>query len=183
MRSNLFVSGRLAALVAGAAFAGMLAASPASAAVEAGILSCNVAGGVGAIVASQKAVSCSFRPSDRAPVEFYTGSITRVGLDISNTTGGVLSYRVISTSTGLAPFSLAGNYFGPGVGVTLGSGVGVDALVGGNGNQLTLQPIVVSSSNGIGINAGVGTLNLSPAGTEAPRFRRHHRHYHHAHRG
>ena len=182
MKSTLLAYGRAAALLAGTAVVGTFAATPANAAIQAGVLTCNVAGGVGAIVASQKAVSCTFKPSVRAPVEFYTGSFTRVGLDLSATGAGVLTYNVVSAADGLAPFSLAGNYAGPGVGLTLGNGLGVDALVGGNGNQIQLQPIAVSTSTGLGINAGVGNLQLVPAGVEQP-MRRHHRHHRHHHHG
>lgn len=173
MSLNLLVTGRLAALVAGAALVGTLAAAPASAAVQAGVLTCNVAGGVGAIVASEKAISCAFKPANRrAPVELYSGSLTRIGLDLSATGTGVLTYNVVSSAESMGPFSLAGGYTGPGIGLTLGTGLGVDSLVGGTNNQVQLQPIAVSTSQGLGINAGIGTLNLVAAG-EQPRMRRH----------
>ena len=174
MSLNLLATGRVAVLFAGTALAGTLAAAPASAAVQAGVLTCNVAGGFGAIVASQKAISCAFKPANRrAPIELYTGAITRIGLDLSATSSGVLTYNVVSTADSMGPFSLAGGYTGPGIGLTLGTGLGVDALVGGNGNQVALQPIAVSTSEGLGINAGIGNLNLVAAGTQS-RGRRHH---------
>ena len=177
MRLTLPALGRVAALVGGTALVAV-AASPASAAVQTGVLTCNVAGGIGAVVASQKSVSCAFKPAfRRAPVEFYTGSITRVGLDLSASTAGVLTYNVVSAADSAAPFSLAGSYTGPGLGLTLGNGIGVDALVGGNGNQVQLQPIAVSTSTGLGINAGIGSLNLTASGVEPqPRFHHHRRH-------
>ena len=178
MSFNLLATGRVAALVAGAALAGTLAATPASAAVQAGVLTCNVAAGIGAVIASQKAISCAFKPTNRrAPIELYTGSITRVGLDLSATGTGTLTYTVVSSADAMGPYSLAGGYSGPGVGLTLGSGLGVDALVGGNANQVALQPIAVSTSQGLGINAGIGTLTLVAAG-EQPRFRRHRHRFH-----
>jgi hypothetical protein len=182
MKSNLLAYGRVAALLAGTAVVGTFAATPANAAIRAGVLTCNVAGGVGAVVASQKAVSCTFKPSVRAPVEFYTGSFTRLGLDLSATNAGVLTYEVISASDALGPFSLAGNYAGPGVGLTIGQGLGLDALVGGNANQIQLQPLAVSTSTGLGINAGIGNLNLVAAGTERPMRHHNRRHHHHYHR-
>ncbi len=178
MSFNLLATGRVAALVAGAALAGTFTAAPASAAVQAGVLTCNVAGGIGAVIASQKAISCAFKPSNRrAPIELYTGSITRIGLDLSATGTGTLTYNVVSSADAMGPYSLAGGYSGPGVGLTLGSGLGVDALVGGNANQVALQPIAVSTSQGLGINAGIGTLTLVAAG-EQPRFRRHRHRFH-----
>src|ERR1700712_5027074 len=83
MKSTLLAYGRVAALLAGTAVVGTFAATPASAAIQAGVLTCNVAGGVGAIVASQKAVSCTFKPSVNAPVEFYNGSFPRARAALS----------------------------------------------------------------------------------------------------
>ncbi len=178
MTFNLLATGRLAAFIAGAALAGTIAATPADAAVQAGVLTCNVAGGVGAVIASQKAISCAFKPANRrAPIEYYTGSFTRIGLDFSATSTGVIAYNVVSNADSMGPYSLAGGYSGPGIGLTLGNGLGVDALIGGNGNQVALQPIAVSTSTGLGINAGIGTLSLVAAG-EQPRMRRHRRHSH-----
>ncbi len=178
MRMTLLASGRIAALAASVALLGASAMSPAHAAIEAGVLTCNIASGVGALVMSRKTVACKFRPSSNGPVELYTGSITRLGLDLSDTHAGTMTYGVYSASNGLAPFSLAGSYNGAGAGLTLGNGVGVDALIGGNGSQLTLQPLAFSNLTGVGINAGVGSLNLVAAGTEEPGMH-HYRHHHH----
>jgi hypothetical protein len=180
MRFNLMAHGRLAAALAGSALLGLLASTPASAAIQAGTLSCAIAPGVGAIVGSEKAVSCTFTPSVPAPVEYYTGKLTRIGLDISQTNAGVLTYTVVEAADALQPFSLAGTYAGAGAGLTIGVGLGVDALVGGNNNQVALQPIAVSTTTGVGINAGIGGLTLVPAGT-GPVHHHHHRHHHFHH--
>ncbi len=178
MRSILLAHGRAAILV-GAVIAGGLAASPASAAIQAGTLRCNIAPGYGAVIGSQKAVDCTFTPSSAGPVESYKGTLTRLGLDISQTNAGVLTYAVIEASNTIVPFSLAGGYVGAGAGITLGQGLGVDALLGGNGNQVALQPVAVSTTSGIGVNAGVGSLTLEPVAME-PHSRLHHHHHHHA---
>jgi len=181
MRFNLMAHGRLAAAFAGTALLGLIAATPASAGIQAGTLSCTIAAGVGAVVGSEKAVTCTFTPSVPAPIEYYTGKLTRIGLDISQTNAGVLTYSVVEASDSLQPFSLAGTYAGAGAGVTIGVGLGLDALVGGNANQVALQPIVVSTTSGVGINAGVGSLTLVPAGTGPVVHHRHHHHHFHRH--
>lgn len=182
MRSNLLAFGRVAAFLAGTALVGTIAATPASAAIQAGVLTCNIAGGVGAVIASEKAVSCTYKPNYPAPIEHYTGTFSRIGLDLSATNAGVLTYNVISATDHPGPFSLAGTYAGPGAGVTLGTGIGVDALIGGNGSQITLQPIAVSTSTGLGINAGIGSLTLVAAGAEPMRMMHRHHHHHYFHR-
>jgi hypothetical protein len=49
--------------------------------VQAGTLACSISAGIGLVVASQRNVSCNFRP-DNGPPEAYTGTITRIGVDI-----------------------------------------------------------------------------------------------------
>ena len=176
-RSNL---GRLAGACAGTVLLGLLAAGPARAGIEAGALRCEIAPGSGMLVGSQKAVSCTFRPSVAAPIERYTGTLTRIGLDLSQTQGGQLYYDVVEASSSLTRFSLAGTYTGAGAGLTIGLGVGVDALIGGNNNQVALQPVALSTTTGLGINAGIGSLTLVPAGVDPMRMHRHHRRHHHA---
>jgi hypothetical protein len=178
MRLNLSKTGKIAALLVGTAFAATLASTAARAEIT-GTLTCNIAAGTGIIVVSQRNVSCTYH-SAVGPTEFYTGSISRLGVDIGTLDSGILTYNVIEGGTP-APGALAGNYFGPGVGITLGTGAGLNALVGGNANSISLQPIAAQTSTGVNINAGIGNLNLNFAGVEAPHRRHHrmHRHHHH----
>lgn len=173
-------SGRLAALIAGTAIAATFAAAPARADVV-GQLTCNIAPGEGAIVVSQRAVSCTFRSND-GPAQFYQGFISRLGVDIGNQTSGILTYNVVAAGTP-APGSLTGDYLGPGIGLSLGTGAGVNALVGG-GNSFVLQPISGTTSTGVNFNAGLGELHLTFAGlAPGPRLRRRvHRSHHRLHR-
>jgi hypothetical protein len=52
-----------------------------------GTLTCDISGGVGMIVTSQKTMACTFAPTKGAK-EVYTGSITKFGLDVGATSGG-----------------------------------------------------------------------------------------------
>ncbi len=54
----------------------------------AGTLNCDVSGGIGFVVGSQRQVNCLFTPSYPAPPEQYIGTITKVGLDVGFTGGG-----------------------------------------------------------------------------------------------
>lgn len=181
MRITSPKTGRLAGLLVGTALAAAALTSTARAEIV-GTLQCNIAGGMGAIIGSQRAVSCTYA-SSAGPTELYTGSISRLGVDIGQITAGTLTYNVIEAGSP-APGALAGTYVGPGFGVTIGTGAGLNALVGGNGNAITLQPISGTTSSGLNINAGVGALNLVFAGLEkTPRLHRHrHSHHHHHHR-
>lgn len=174
MRLNL-TTAKVATAIAGAALAATFAAAPARADVV-GELTCNIAPGVGAIVVSNRSVACTFR-SPQGPVQRYQGSISRLGVDIGALNSGVLTYAVTALGSP-APGSLTGDYFGPGFGLTLGTGAGVNALVGG-GNSFSLQPLSATRSTGVNFNAGVGELHLAYVGSEpvGPRHRRFHHHH------
>ena len=170
-------TGQFGAALAGAVLVAFCAASPARADVV-GEMTCNISGGEGAIIVSQRAVSCTFR-SNVGPAELYSGVINRLGVDIGNQTGAVLAYNVLAIGTP-APGSLAGEYIGPGFGLSLGTGGGINALVGG-GNSFTLQPLSATTSSGVNFNAGVGNLQLAYVGPVAEPMMRHHRRHHRRH--
>lgn len=167
MRSTIRAAGRS---FAGAALAAALAATaggPARAGIT-GELECNIAGGDGAIVASTRRVSCTFR-DDAGPDQFYSGTVSRLGLDVGPLAAGTLSYRVVAVGTA-APGALGGSYVGSGAGIALGrAGVGVDALVGGGGGAVTLQPLATSRGAGANLSAGLRTLRLRFVGLAPPR--------------
>ena len=53
--------------------------------VQVGTLACSISAGVGVLVGSQRNVACNFQP-DNGPPEAYTGTMTRVGVDVGFTT-------------------------------------------------------------------------------------------------
>jgi hypothetical protein len=172
-----FKTGRLAVILAGVAASAAFAVAPARADVV-GEMSCNVSGGEGAVIVSQRAVACTFH-SGEGPAQLYTGYMNRLGVDIGNQTGAVITYNVLAIGEP-APGSLAGDYIGPGFGVTAGNGGGINVLVGG-GNSFTLQPISATTSTGVNFNAGVGELHLTFQALEPVAGPRVHRRFHHFH--
>ena len=166
MRFDFVKTGRVAAVVTAAAFAGAFAATSARAELV-GQLQCNIGPGAGQLITSKRPVSCTYR-SAGAPVQFYNGELGKIGLDVGNLASGTLTYDVVSIGNP-ALGALQGSYVGAGAGVTLGTGIGVNALVGGNGQSITLQPIATTVSTGTNINAGLTSLALSFAGTEGAR--------------
>ena len=48
--------------------------------VQAGILDCDISGGIGFIIGSRKEVTCAFLPAGGGPREMYVGSISKFGL-------------------------------------------------------------------------------------------------------
>ena len=127
--------------------------------VQAGSLTCDVSAGIGLILGSQRQVYCTFTPALPGPVEIYTGSITRIGLDLGATTGGVMIWMVY------APYArpvggLAGEYAGASAEASVVAGLGANVLVGGFGSAVALQPVSVQGQFGLNLAAGIAGLEL-----------------------
>ena len=156
---------RLRVAAAFAAAVGIAAALAAPAQAQSGIrvgtLSCNVSSGWGFIFGSSRALNCTFAGPGR--YEYYVGNISRFGVDIGYTQGGVLVWTVVAPTANLAPGSLAGSYAGGTASATVGVGVGANALIGGSGNTVALQPLSLEANRGLNVAAGIGAITLTPA--------------------
>ena len=127
---------------------------------QVGTLSCDVSAGLGMIVASQRTLNCLFTPTlPGSVVEQYTGSITKVGLDVGATAGGQLIWAV-HTSTTLGRGALTGSYVGATAEASVGAGLGANVLVGGNNRSVALQPLSVQGQVGLNLAAGVADIQL-----------------------
>src|ERR1700677_251033 len=149
---------------AGLAAASLMVAGAAQAAphgVRVGDLTCNVASGWGFVFGSSKDLHCTFRGNDHR--EHYTGSISKFGVDIGYTEGGVLVWGVFAPTSDMRKGALAGDYVGGSAQVTAGLGVGANALVGGFDKSVALQPVSVEGSKGLNVAAGVGSISLHEA--------------------
>ena len=130
--------------------------------VQAGVLNCDVSGGIGLIIGSQKEVTCQFVPTNpNEPREVYVGVINKFGLDIGATAEGQLVWNVFSpTSRSVA--ALRGDYVGAGAEATVAVGLGANVLIGGNNRTVALQPLSIQGQTGLNIAAGVTELRLRP---------------------
>ena len=150
-------------LVAIAAFIVPSAADDAN--VTLGLLDCNVEGGMGFIIGSQKNLTCTFTSANKgiAP-ENYVGVIKKLGLDIGGTRKAVLRWRVLApTGNVYAPGVLAGDYAGVSAEATVVVGGGANLLVGGSSKTITLQPLSVQAQTGLNVAAGVTSFQLRAA--------------------
>src|ERR1700734_2669803 len=126
--------------------------------VQVGTLSCSVSAGIGLIVGSQRNVNCTFQP-DGGPPEAYTGTLTKIGLDVGFTTGSAIVWAVFA-GTNRYVGMLSGTYAGGTAQATVGAGVGANALVGGGNNSGALQPLSVQGQTGLNAAAGIGALTI-----------------------
>ena len=155
---------RFAAAVTAALGAMLPVSGPAQAqgGVVIGTLTCNVASGYGFVFGSSRALNCTYAgPGPR--YEHYVGNISKFGVDIGYTQGGVIIWTVVSPTAALVPGALAGNYVGATASATVGVGVGANALIGGFNNQITLQPLSIEANRGLNVAAGIGAISLSAA--------------------
>jgi hypothetical protein len=154
---------RLAAALA--AVVGLSPALAGPAAAQAGIqvctLSCNASGAWGFIFGSTRALACTFSAPGR--IEYYRGEISKFGVDIGYTSGGVLVWTVFAPTAAMQGGDLAGAYAGGTASATVGVGVGANALVGGSGNHIGLQPLSIEANRGLNVAAGVAAMTLAPA--------------------
>jgi len=150
-----------AVLAAGAlAFAGTADAAPHG--VKVGSLTCNVASGWGFVFGSSKDLHCTFRPNSHTS-EHYTGTISKFGVDIGYTEGGVLVWGVFAPSSDVRAGALAGDYAGATASATVGVGLGTNVLIGGLDKSIALQPLSVEGNRGLNVAAGVGAISLTAA--------------------
>ena len=129
--------------------------------IQVGTLTCSVSAGVGLIVGSQRNVNCVLKGQPSEPEEAYTGTMTRVGLDVGVTTGGAIIWAVFSDTNRYAGM-LAGTYTGASADVSVAAGLGANVLVGGSNRTVALQPLSVQGQIGLDVAAGIGQLELHP---------------------
>ena len=150
------------ALVAALGLASAFAApADAQGGVNVGTLTCNVSGAWGFIFGSTRNLACTF--TGPGHVEYYRGQISKFGVDIGYTQGGVLIWTVFAPTAVLAPGSLAGTYAGGTASATVGVGIGANALIGGSGNTIALQPLSITANRGLNVAAGIAAMTLHPA--------------------
>lgn len=146
-----------AVALAAAALAG---SAPADAGyIKTGVLTCNVAPGVGMIIGSSKSMTCSFAPDFRGP-ETYGGKIDKIGLDIGLTGETVIVWAVLAAQGGYPVGSLAGTYVGASAEISLVVGAGANLLVGGSNSSFALQPLSVQGQLGLDLAVAISSLAL-----------------------
>ena len=125
-----------------------------------GLLSCTMGPSVGLIVGSRQHLQCRFTADTGGAPEHYSGTITRVGLDVGIRAGGVMGWAVFAPTSALPHGALRGNYAGASGDVSLGLGAGGKLLVGGSHKTISLQPLALQGQVGVNLALGVAGLAL-----------------------
>jgi len=127
---------------------------------QVGALNCDMGPSVGLIVGSRQRIKCVFRSTATGIVESYTGRIGRLGLDLGITAGGKMIWSVFAQTSSLPRRALAGSYVGGSGDISLGVGVGANALFGGSNRSVSLQPLSLEGQVGVNLALGVAALTL-----------------------
>ena len=127
--------------------------------VQAGTLACDISGGIGLIIGSQRTLNCSFTPSLPGPVEFYAGTLTKFGVYLGVTAGGSMVWLVYAPTNRIAG-ALAGSYGGATAEASFVAGLGANVLVGGSNRTVALQPVALQGQSGLNVAAGVAGIDL-----------------------
>jgi hypothetical protein len=85
--------------------------------------------------------------------------LRRAGVDLGFNQQIVVAWAVWAPSGSM---SLAGSYGGGAASATVGVGAGANALFGGSGNTVSLQPVSGQAQTGLSVAAGVAGLELRP---------------------
>jgi hypothetical protein len=139
--------------------AGLMAAPAQAAGVKVGTLTCDVEGGWGYVLGSQKDLNCAYKGVN-GDVSRYTGDVTKLGIDVGYTNAGTMIWAVMAPSKDMRADALEGSYGGVTAGATAVIGGNLNVLVGGFDKSITLQPISVEGNTGLSVTAAIGAMQL-----------------------
>jgi hypothetical protein len=71
-----------------------------------------------------------------------------------------MAWAVLAPTNGLSPRAHAGKHLGGSGDISLGPGVGANALFGGSKRSIALQPVSVEAQVGVNLALGVAGLTL-----------------------
>ena len=136
--------------------------------LQAGVLECRGDGGWGIIIASKKTFECVFINLEGKAIGRYQAVVRKFGIDLGVSGATALQWAVFGPASRVGgryvAGALEGEYAGIGADVSLGPGIGANALIGGGTESLALQPVSIQAGSGVNIAAGVRTLVLTYTG-------------------
>lgn len=127
--------------------------------IELGMLTCHQTDRTNLIVWSDATYTCTF-DRVKGDEEVYTGSIDKIGVDLTINKIETIKWTVIAPNDRSEPGALSGTYVGASADAAVGVGAGARALVGGGDNSFALQPVSLSGETGVGIAAGIERFKL-----------------------
>lgn len=151
----------------GLAAASILATATPAAAQEpplsrVGVLECTGGPSVGYLIGSTTDLNCVLSRGGRRH-ENYVARVNRFGVDVGVTDRWVLAWNVLAPTPRLPRGGLAGNYGGAGASASIGPGAASNALIGGPGDTISLEPLPVAGQQGLNLAFGFEGMDIRPA--------------------
>ena len=112
------------------------------------------------IVGSVTDLNCAFKPAGGGPAEPYSATLRRAGVDLGFNQQIVVAWAVWAPSSGPPRRELSRQLRRRAASATVGVGLGANALIGGSGNTIALQPLSGQAQTGLSVAAGVAGLEL-----------------------
>ena len=136
-----------------ASFAAVLSAGAAHAEsqVKVGTLECSVTETDKTLLKTHVVLGCSFLGSSGTKLGSYRGTVDRTGLNVGGIETKSFTWTVLTVGDA-KNVKLDGSYVGASAGVSGGTGVGVNYLVGGFNQKISLQPYSVEGEKGLGLS-------------------------------
>ncbi len=141
-------------------------AEEAQSGIQVGVITCKVIPGsrVNLLIRSTADVDCTYE--NQGKTEKYIGETgIALGLDLSFKENEQFAFSVLAASADVQPgaHALAGKYVGGTLGAAAGIGLSASALIGGGEKNISLQPLALGTSTGIGATGGIGFLYIEAA--------------------
>lgn len=128
--------------------------------VELGTLTCELQAVTNVLIYAEESFECTFVTEDGV-TQTYDATIGKVGANLQLKTDQTLKWIVMSSVDPAKEQDLSGDYIGASAQASLGVGAGANLMVGGSGDNFTLQPLSLSGQEGIGASLTIDGLNLS----------------------
>ncbi|MDF2231813.1 DUF992 domain-containing protein [Albimonas sp. CAU 1670] len=132
--------------------------------VEFGMLTCTLSDKTNLIIVSSTKFACVFEHADERPPEELTAEMGKLGADLTIKADETLKWAVLAPSIDAEVSAMEGDYIGVGADIAAGKGVGANALLGGFDKSFALQPISVSTSDGVGASLAIEMFSLTYVG-------------------
>jgi hypothetical protein len=128
-----------------------------------GMLTCQMTPRTGLTMESLQSISCHFIPDGGDPQQTYIGEIDTVGRDVGITTGGVLVWDVLASTSGKLAEGFVGVYVGTDSNMSVGNGTSVNVLFGGLNRTTALRPFALEGEIEAALGLGISRLKLATA--------------------
>ncbi len=160
-----WITATVAALALAATPLAANAADNPNAGGTAGVLECQAIPGtrVNLLIHTSVGLKCTY--TRNGVTERYKGETgIGLGLDLSFKDDQKFAFTVLAATSDVRPgsYALAGKYYGGELTAAAGVGVGAKALIGAGEKNISLQPIAVETSTGLGVSGGLSYLFLTP---------------------